>query len=148
MIVILKFYLFIGYMCCFQMINNLYISKSWQYAFITPLQRPHHPFISDIFSHLIITLLQYFSLIFTYFFIISTLLFSLYLNFTILPSLYLPFILNLLLPILFTIKICYILFHSIHILPTQKGKYSLSLSLSLSLSHSRVLILYCIFALG
>ena len=79
------------------------------------------------------------------FFFISTLLFSLYLNFTILPSLYLPFILNLLLPILFTIKICYILFHSIHILPHKKVN---TLSLSLSLSHSRVLILHCIFALG
>ena len=44
---------------------------------------------------------------------------------------HLSFILTFLLPNFFTIKNCYFLFHSIHILPIQKGEYSLSLSLSI-----------------
>ena len=60
---------------------------------------------------------------------------TLYLNVTILPSLHFFFILNLFLPILFIIKICYFLFYSIYIFPTQK-RWILSLTLSLSLSLS------------
>ena len=75
---------------------------------------------------------------------------TLYLNVTILPSLHFSFILTLFLPILFIIKICYFLFYSIYIFPTQKRwilSPSLSLSLSL-LSFCGFLILYCISTLG
>ena len=66
---------------------------------------------------------------------------TLTLNVTIPSSLHLLFILTLL-RILFTIKICYSLFHSIHVFPTQKGEFSFSLSLSLSfiLSYKSTLI--------
>ena len=85
-----------------------------------------------LISHLTITIPPTFPQLLSFY--LST---TLYLNLTI-PSppsfSYLPFILSLLLLISFTIKIWHSLFHSIHILPTQKGEYSLSLSLSLSLS--------------
>ena len=66
---------------------------------------------------------------------------TLYLNVTILPSLHFSFILNLFLPILFIIKICYFLFYSIYIFPTQK-RWILSLSLSLSLSFPFILWIF------
>ena len=53
---------------------------------------------------------------------------TLYLNLTIPQSIHIPFILTLLLLIFFfTINICFSLFHSIYILPTQTGEYSLPL---------------------
>ena len=56
---------------------------------------------------------------------------TLYLNLTISLSLQLPFYFDSSSLHFFTIKNCYFLFDSIHILLTQKGEYSLSLSLSL-----------------
>ena len=50
---------------------------------------------------------------------------TLYLNIIIPQSLHFPFILTMFLSILFTLIICYSLFHSIHILPTQKCEHSL-----------------------
>ena len=107
-----------------------------------PLE-PHQHYIINIFSIFCLSFLIIFLLInlplynYTFFNIYLLLPFylpaSLYLNLTISPSLHLLFILTILLPISFTIKFCYFLFHSIHTLLTQKGEYSLSLSLSLSL---------------
>ena len=106
----------------------------------TPLE-PHQHYIINIFSIFCLSFLIIFLLInlplynYTFFSIYLLLPFylpaSLYLNLTISPSLHLLFILTILLPISFTIKFCYFLFHSIHTLLTQKGEYSLSLSLSL-----------------
>ena len=117
---------------------NTSISKNWNVVFNVVML-----LLSDI-STTSLTYFQYFISFLIIFFLINLPLYNstflniyllfpfyfpttLYLNLTISPFLHLPFILTLLFPIFFTIKICYFLFNSIHILLTQKGEYSLSL---------------------